>query len=236
MRGREDMRIGLLSAVLLAVLAVIVLSSGAANGYSGSLSSATGGITGTGVWITTGPTTLDWLVTPNGDGSWHYSYTLSVAPTGGISHLIIETSPDFTKDLILNPSWDLSKTFVGSWDSSNGNPDMPGAGIYGIKFNDVSEDMQTLSYEFSFDAFRNPVCGDFYAKDGNAGNPQGVTNTAWNTGFDSLAPTMPPDQCDFTTKILVPDTETTVIPEAGSLVLASLGMLPVLGLKLRRRR
>lgn len=213
---------------ILAVLATIALA-GAACAYSGTLSSADGGILGSGIWMPA-PTVLNWSVTENVDGSWHYSYTLDVGDRGAISHFILETSPNFTKDLILNSNWSSGITYVGTWEPGGSNPSMPSS-IYGIKFDSTTSTVQT----FYFDSFRTPVWGDFYAKDGVAG---GTINTAWNAGFDSAPPTITPDQDLYNTKILVPDTEPSVpnpaVPEASSFVLASMGLLPVLGLKLRR--
>lgn len=221
---------------LMALGAALAFVPGAAAQYSGGLTSAgmNPGIVGTGVWIDPGVTTLDWTVNNVGGGLWHYSYTLSV-PLGGVSHFIIEVSPNFTTADIVDTNWASKDLFIQTWSEGNGNPNMPEP-FYGLKFNEAAG----LTATFELWTYRVPVWGDFYSKDGTAGNPPGVFNTAFNAGFDSAAPYIPADQGPVQGKILVPDTEVpgNVIPEANTLALAAMGLASMAGLRARlgRRR
>jgi hypothetical protein len=63
----------------------------------------------------------------------------------------------------------------------NSNPGLPAA-IFGVSIpgmNTVVDDLGLVT-TFSFTTTHEPVWGDFYAKDGNAG---GVENYAYNAGF-----------------------------------------------------
>lgn len=209
-----------------------MLPASALPSFSGSLSTPVQ-LAGSGVWAT--GSTLSWVVTDNEDGTWRYSYNL-VVPQGGVSHFIVEASPTFTLDDILNPEGPYNLgPYVDTFASGPGNPGMPGS-IYGIKFDDTSG----TNAMFSFDSPRMPVWGDFYAKDGNAGG-MGV-NYVYNAGFTNpdYDPNVPISDGSVDNHILVPDTKMTnnVVPEAQTIVLASLGLLPVaaVGRGLRRAR
>ncbi|HUS47030.1 MAG TPA: hypothetical protein VM098_02840 [Phycisphaerae bacterium] len=216
---------------LIVVGAVCVLAqlSGAAT-YTGSLSVADGGLTGTGSWGA-GPSMISWTVS-NDSGPWTYTYKLEV-PKKDISHFIIEVSPDFTKSDFSNvsSSVDLSSTKVGEFKAGSSNPYLPDL-FRGIKF-DLKED--ATSVEVSFQSDCSPVWGDFYAKDGkekvaNSKNSSGtkVSVAIWNTGFTSSDsdPTSPLASGSVGYHLLVPDTKGGnggfVIPEP--LTLIALGM------------
>jgi hypothetical protein len=93
----------------------------------------------------------------------------------------------------------------------------------------------------SFDIFRAPTWGDFYAKDGNAG---GGSNEAWNTGFLDADPTSPPTNgANFNSSgnahILRPDTfSTQAVPEPSSMALlfSGVGVIGVFGARRLRGR
>jgi len=187
--------------------------AGAANAgivtYSGSLSIADGGLVGTGAWGV-GPSSVSWVVTQVDMGPVHYEYTLSV-PVGGVSHVVLETSANFTEADI----WNVSVTGADSWNvdlkthrPQQGNPEMPG-NVYGLKI-ELEEGATTAT--FAFDSSRQPMWGDIYSKDGRAGR-MGL-NTVRNVGFTEpdWDPVALPANGALMGHLLVPDT-TFVIPE-----------------------
>lgn len=184
--------------------------------YSGSLTTTdgiSGGIRGTGTWW---PMTISWQVYWDND-LWHYRYELT--STGkDISHFIIEVSPSFSSEDILNCSWDYSYVEIDTFTDGQGNsnPNIPGP-IYGIKFDGYGPDSEY--WVISFDSRRAPVWGDFYAKDGVS---QGVgVNAAWNEGFLRDDPTAPPSNDTIDNHILRPDTVTEIPEPSGFLVAIS---------------
>jgi hypothetical protein len=212
---------------ILALLSLAVSVQASPVSYSGSLSSADGGILGIDGWVSdpSKPVTFSWTVTQNADLTWHYLYQFNVGTgKGALSHLILETCPNFTIQDILNASPSVSAGDIGAWTPANGNPNMPDS-TYGIKY-----DGSTTSLTFQFDSVRNPVWGDFYAKDGANGQ-------AWNAGFTAsdTDPLAAPANGSINNSILRPDTTTaSTIPAPGAILLCGLGS----GLVgwLRRRR
>ena len=181
--------------------------------YEGSLTSADGGILGTGAWLSDpcNPVTLDWSVSLQGS-YWHYEYTFSVGFDPEISHMIMEASDSFDDSDIFGYSGPAgSYTDVDSYSPGSGNPGMPDD-IYGIKFDETTGTILTAS----INSLRNPVWGDFFAKGGQI--------VAWNAGFTfpDWDPTVGPHNGSESYHILVPDT--TVIPAPGALVLGSMGI------------
>lgn len=224
-------------ALLLAAVIIIAVMAGPATAVTGGLTSADGGILGDGQWINPGHTTLNWEVTQLMSGLWRYEYTLTV-PTSGISHFIISTSANFTKDEIdpANTNWNYNDLEVGFFGQGGSNPNIP-ATLYGLKFDEVG-DQRTAT--FWLEVARDPVWGDFYAKGGRSpGGEVKIFNQAWNSGFDGEAPKISIFSQDLSdTRVAVPDTTYTpseIIPEAGTLALAAMGMLSIAGLKLRRK-
>lgn len=218
---------------------LLLLLSAQAFAYSGSLTSADGGLIGTGSWVDkallkpadqpywTAPV-FSWIVTENADRTWHYDYTLTVYKKD-ISHMTIEASPTFGASNIFNATWPAAKIEVSNFTAQQGSPNMP-AGIYGIKFDEAVG----TTFHVSFDSDRSPVWGDFYAKDGTAGD--GIWNTVWNAGFTSadLDPKVGPSNGPFDYHILVPDTfgPPPPVPEPTSLVTLGMGI----GMLMIRRR
>ena len=218
--------------IIIAAFVLLIVSSPSANAFTGNLSSpVASGVDGNGLWNTSSTATkITWAVTLS-SGLWHYNYKLEV-PKSDISHMIIEASANFKKSDILN--FCVNQGYVGSYSvgtfnapppSNPGqqpNPYMPG-NIYGIKFDNTSG--ETL--EFSFDSYRTPVWGDFYAKGGNTG---GSPNSAWNAGFLAVDPMTAAADGSQGFHILVPDTK--VVPEPASIIALVVG---ITGLFFRRK-
>ncbi|MCE5197942.1 MAG: hypothetical protein ABFD54_18065 [Armatimonadota bacterium] len=240
--------------VLLALGFVFTVASAvpalAAIQYSGSLQAPkTNGLDGTGYWVNAeNPVTFSWLVSEvgvqNGAILWNYAYTIS-APAGASSHVIIELSDGFTVNDISNIRFngtpieecvyddDTSRWEISNFSQGGSNPYMKD-GLFGIKIN-TPNDNSNLITTYSFDSTHAPVWGDFYSKDGMANS--NVFNTAWNEGFLRTDPTADPTNGSIDNHILRPDTvEQPSVPEASSMLLGALGLMPVLGMSIRKWR
>jgi MYXO-CTERM domain-containing protein len=231
-------------AILCAVLLATTTTAWGGLIYTGTLQvpvlSGSPGLAGTGNWVAPSPgtpiTTLSWTVSRDSENDpWLYCYDFSTTAQGGLSHIVIEVSvptedsPGFTLADVVSGS--ASASFELGWaNSANGNPEIPGP-IYGLKFPGSAQTVDQICFE----SYKEPVWGDFYAKDGAAGG-QGI-NTAWNAGFLDPDPTAPyfADPADMNFHILRPDTRSgggdDPIPEP-----ASLGLIGVALLATRRRR
>jgi hypothetical protein len=196
-------------------------------------------------------TSISWSVTrddTNPSDPWTYQYVFT-SPSGGnaLSHLIIQVSDGTVggdagaflltdaMDFINTQGYSLGNLEVNTFDgtgTSKPNPYMPGS-VYGLKFEDMFSDpgdpvydgsgnLVAQSWILTFDSFRNPMWGDFYAVDGAA--PKGSADAyaaAFNSGFGGLNGA----------NIAVPDT--SYVPGPGAVLLGILG-LGAAGIKLRK--
>ncbi len=188
-------------------------------------------------------TTLSWEVWWTGDIAFGYTYTYWLTvPEHAVSHLILETSDNLTLDNIRN----VSGTFAGDYDWELGdfttgpsNENMPSS-IHGIKF-ELGGEYTTLT--FSFDCTRDPVWGDFYARDGKGGDPYPAA--LWNLGFTN--PDTDPDypagnlsdmQALVGWHVLTPDSTYSGLPPDDSPEAATWVLLAATGIVgvIRRRR
>ncbi|MCE5326478.1 MAG: PEP-CTERM sorting domain-containing protein [Planctomycetaceae bacterium] len=209
--------------------------------FTGSLSGEDGGLSGTGQWMAaaTSPTTdpewfvptLSWTVSQNGDNTWHYAYTLSVAQSN-IRQLIIESSAMLSKADVLNPIatvGQFARVKVDNFDyGAISTPYLPQS-VYGIKFARAGE--LTLSVEF--DSNFAPVWGDVYARGANSG---GMYNTLWNGGFADEDPGAAATDGSYNNHVLVPgglSVGAGEIPEPSTVLLLGLGSVAAI---LRQRR
>lgn len=209
--------------VCLVVVGVCSVSSHAAISYSGSLSGGGGGLITTGAWDSSS-TVLEWTASATSSTIWHYAYKLTL-PSKAVSHVIIETSPEFTAanlfNLVSDPAGWAMQPEIKTHTEGQGNPDLPDD-MDGLKINAAFEALVII---LGFDSNRMPVWGDFYAKDGNGG-----TINLHNAGFTSpdWDPVAPLHDGPEQGHLLVPD---SVVPEPATLMLLGLG-----GLALLRKR
>jgi hypothetical protein len=184
--------------------------------------------------------TITWNISQDLDTRvFTYQYTIAGDPkylesgdTGGVysnmSHWILEVSNTASNADFWNLSIPSSKG-IDEYNPSQGNPEMP-ANLYGIRWESVDDftktgdpNEDTRIYVFSFDTYRQPIWGDFYAR-------CGLGNYAFNTGFGG-DPTS--GTTDFTPWIAVPDSKVPLPPSA--LLLGS-GLLGLGALGWRRKR
>jgi hypothetical protein len=211
------------------VLSAAALAMAGANAqavmYTGSLSTAGGGIVAGGSWPGTAGVTLSWVVQDVGP-NWQYSYTFS-SPVPNMSHIIFELSAGVTS-LVTNPPADLYTTSTpGDFGPGPSNPGMPGT-MYGVKFDVVSG---SNPFTVTFVSDRSPVWGDFYAKGG-------ASSFAYNAGFLAADPTDPPSDGSINNHILRPDTNgpPPAVPVPPTVALALVGGLTAgIGRRVRQR-
>jgi hypothetical protein len=155
-------------------------------------------------------TQLSWIVdNTTNTGYWTYLYSFT-APQKDISHGIIEVSSNFSSANIF-PGTTMpyfGPTTYSGTDPSN--PGMPGS-MWGIKWEGFGT--------WTIVTDRAPMWGDFYAVDG-----KGDLVCAYNLkfGIDTNALI---DNGNAGGWALVPDTDTGVIPEPGTILLLGSGFL-----------
>jgi hypothetical protein len=199
------------SLVIAVVVALMALPMAAHSALVNSITTSDGSVIGGGSWEA--GVSLGWSVADSGD-NYLYSYTFQ-APDPGLSHFILQTSGNFTSSNILEISNDpvVLGTF-SSEEQGNSNPGLPGD-MYGIKFEGIEGD---APWTLTLLTDRAPMEGDFYAKGGD-------DSFAYNSGFGDRDGA----------KILVPDTVTQRVPEAGALLLFGSGLFGLVSYRRVRR-
>lgn len=190
---------------------------------SGELTSGGGGIAGlsNNDWLT-GGTTFAWEVTDNLDGTYGYTYRVTVPEgSGQISRMITEVCPTITPGNILSvPKGTLDENQPDNYPKS-ADDGMPGT-MRGIQFVDGWGDNGN-DWIVSFTSDRAPMWGDFFAQSDTSDNL-----AIWNAGFTAS------DVDTATNHILVPDFQSTAVPAPGTILLAGIGASVVSWLRRRR--
>ncbi len=195
----------------------------------GSLSQSGGGLTATDGWIAHDAdgdgdiedTTLEWAITLSQDGTYYeykYTFTTASGDAQALSHFILQVSLDFDVEDVENDFENLTTYSLDEDDPKLYEDSPSGRDIFGIKFDTDGTDGDTV---LTFNSRRNPMWGNFYAKDGTGDIPGSdpvikEQAIAYNTVLDTVA---------------VPDT--SYVPVPGAVLLGILG-LGVAGIKLRK--
>ncbi len=228
--------IGMAKVSCVLVLTLVILAGPVEASLTGLLTTADGGLVANGDWQS--PPNgegfqIRWTISQNQDQTWHYKYELlnesgeSLEKT--TSHFILPLSTNIEEDDLYNFSGDAATWEFGTFGPASGNPGFPeGETIFGVKI-DLGLDQGLVE----FDATRQPMWGDFYAKDGRSGE---VWSYAYSSDFGTEVANphdymgTPVDGNGVTLhKILTPD---TYIPEPCTVILVGIAAV----LALRRRR
>ncbi len=196
-------------------MVLIVAAPLTAYGFTGMLSTSSGGLMGTGTWADN--FMVSWDVQQQSDLSWYYEYRLT-GLTGdnlrkAVSHLTVEISPNVPESRF--------------WGFSLSTGDVEFGGFENIT---TAMKLDWGATTYSFHSWQAPVWGDFYAK-GGVDEDTKIELAIWNAGFGLADPIATAADGSIDYKILRPDTYSS-IPEPGTLLLFGVGLM---GAGIRKR-
>jgi hypothetical protein len=194
----------------------IVMSSWGALTESGSISFNNGLYASGDNWANAA-STLSWNVFQLSNGNYEYDYSLTLANNAkDISHVIIQTSPNFTRaDMLTGTTYTQydPQTWSGQGNSDSGIP----APMFGIKWDlaNLTEVQKGAVNNFNWTIVtdRAPTMGNFYGRDGN--NVYAFSGTS-NNGTGS-----------FNNLVVVPDTVTPIPAAAWLLGTGLVGLIRI---------
>lgn len=114
-------------------------------------------------------TSLDWNITPLGNGTWEYQYLFSVPESTTVNRFVLQTSDFFTIDNVLSTTLEHN---VDLWDLGHST-------LYGISFTNLSCTLCTIAFTSDI----APLWGSF-ASDGSA---DGYTPYGYNSNMGSTS-------------------------------------------------
>lgn len=162
---------------------------------------------------------IDWNVSQNTDGTWHYRYDFGSADGGqlarAVSHVILELSDNISENDLFNFE-NADEVEIGIFGESPSNPGFPdGGSIFGIKIDLFESDLNTLA----FDSTRQPHWADFYAK----GAHEYAFNSDFGVGVSNPSEFLAPAALDVggnvVFKVLAPN---SMVPAPGALALIAI--------------